>query len=452
MAVTKIHAIKSSVNKAINYITNPDKTDGTILVSGYNCEPLTAHLDFKMTSILAKEVIGDYTKTGVANNLAYHLIQSFSKTDIITAEEAHEIGKKLADELLQGKHEYVIATHVDKGHIHNHIIFNSVSFFDYKKFRSIPYKTVKKIRNISDRLCEEKGLYVIRTKGKGKSHAEWDARRKGESWKAKIEKIINDIVLKAKDYNEFIMLMKLAGVEVKEGKHIAFRLDGQQRYVRGKTIGSDYTKERIIERIAENKGYEKLPDSFVHRIDWIARKQMLKETKELANTLLIIRQENINNLSDFDLKLQELKNKAAEIKANIKALDEKNKNYKQVTKYLAIFKKYLPLILEYEKKSFISKKNFYRKYESEILTFEHAENQLKKLGVDTNVDYQKVLNLISQQTEKINELTELFNNTEKRIKELIRSQALVQKILSIESEQKEKEDIKYVSRSVSQLK
>ena len=121
MAVTKIKGINVTVEKAISYIINPAKTDGKLLVSGFQVEPPFAAYEFNVTAELAKELNGDYTKTGAANVLAYHLIQSFSKKDVVSADQAHEVGKRLADEVLQGKHEYVLATHIDKGHIHNQI-------------------------------------------------------------------------------------------------------------------------------------------------------------------------------------------------------------------------------------------------------------------------------------------------------------------------------------------
>lgn len=433
MAITKIHAIKKTVNKAINYITNPDKTDGTLLVSGYNCEAMTAHMDFKITSLLAQEVKGDNSKIGGANNLAYHTIQSFSKYDKLTPEEAHEIGKKLADAILQGKHEYVIATHIDKGHIHNHIIFNAVSFYDFGKFRTVPYKTARGIREISDKLCEEKGLYVIKEpKGKGKGRFELEARKQGTSWKAKIETIIDENILKAKDYNHFTELLKTAGIEIKEGKHISFRLDGQQRFVRGKTIGNEYTKDKIIERILQptkNINEIKEVETFDKKLEWQARKQMFRDTKELANALVVIRREKINQVNDFEIKVEELKNKSIEVKMDIKNLDNKNANYKEVAKYLMAYNKYLPLKLEYEKQSFISKKSYFKKNESELLAFEYAEKQLEKLGVSTNVDSDKVIALVKQQTDKVHELTAVFKQTEKRIDELIKAETVVNNIL-----------------------
>ena len=151
MAITKIHAIKSTLGKALDYIENPDKTDGQMLVSGYNCEPQTASIDFEMTAVLAHKARN--LKRKRSTNLAYHLIQSFSPEDAVTPEQAHELGKKLAFEYTGGKYEYVVATHIDKGHIHNHIMLNAVSFYDYKKLRTVPYRTARQIRDISDRLC-----------------------------------------------------------------------------------------------------------------------------------------------------------------------------------------------------------------------------------------------------------------------------------------------------------
>ena len=159
MAITKIHAIKSTLGKALAYIENPDKTDGQMLVSGYNCEPQTASIDFEMTAVLAHKARN--LKRKRSTNLAYHLIQSFSPEDAVTPEQAHELGKKLAFEYTGGKYEYVVATHIDKGHIHNHIMINAVSFYDYKKLRTVPYRTARQIRDISDRLCMEAHLSVI---------------------------------------------------------------------------------------------------------------------------------------------------------------------------------------------------------------------------------------------------------------------------------------------------
>lgn len=190
MAITKIHAIKSTLGKALAYIENPDKTDGQMLVSGYNCEPQTASIDFEMTAVLAHKARN--LKRKRSTNLAYHLIQSFSPEDAVTPEQAHELGKKLAFEYTGGKYEYVVATHIDKGHIHNHIMINAVSFYDYKKLRTVPYRTARQIRDISDRLCMEAHLSVIDDPQKiGQLYPENAGKKKSVSNRTEIRKRLN---------------------------------------------------------------------------------------------------------------------------------------------------------------------------------------------------------------------------------------------------------------------
>ena len=168
MAITKIHPIKVNLKAALDYIENPDKTDDKMLVSSFGCSYETADIEFQM-------LLAQAFKKG--NNLAHHLIQAFEPGET-TPEQAHEIGRQLADEVLQGKYPYVLTTHIDKVHLHNHIIFCALDMVQQRKYisnrRSNAY-----IRRTSDRLCKENGLSVVKPgKDKGKSYAEWDAQRK----------------------------------------------------------------------------------------------------------------------------------------------------------------------------------------------------------------------------------------------------------------------------------
>lgn len=259
MAYTRIHGIKATLNRVIDYIENSKKTEGQLLISGYNVDPYTAAIEYRMTSILGRELKGDYTKTGGANNLAYHMIQSFSPDDPISPEKAHELGKKWADDVLEGKYEYVISTHIDKGHIHNHIVFNSVSFFDYKKFNN--YKVAKHLREVSDRICEENGLSIIAEpqKKKSMSHYEWEQVKKGNSWKVQVRESIDTAILKCRNFSEFKDELRKYGIEILEGKYLTFHKigveskNGRAAKIRGKTIGEDYTKESILERLSGKK-------------------------------------------------------------------------------------------------------------------------------------------------------------------------------------------------------
>lgn len=253
MAVTKIHAIKSTLSKAIAYIENPDKTDGQLYVSGYNTEPQTASLDFEMTAATARKAHHSKRRSG---NLAYHLIQSFSPDDDLTPEQAHELGKKLASEFTQGKYEYVVATHIDKGHLHNHIIINAVSFYDYKKLRTVPYRTARQIRGISDRLCAEAELSVLQEPRQlGQRYTERMRKRTTVPVRSEIRRRLNYVLARAASYDEFKTMAAELGITVKDsGKHIAYLYTGAERAVRGNKLGDTdkYLPEGIREQLDAN--------------------------------------------------------------------------------------------------------------------------------------------------------------------------------------------------------
>ena len=240
MAVTKIKPIKSTLSKALDYIENPDKTDGKMLVSSFGCSYETADIEFAYTLSQALEK---------GNNLAHHLIQSFEPGEV-DYEKAHEIGRQLADAVTKGQYEYVLTTHIDKGHIHNHIIFCAVNFVDYHKYNSNK-RSYYGIRNISDRLCRENGLSVVvpGRGSKGKSYAEYQAEKTGTSWKGKLKIAVDALIPQASDFADFLRLLQAAGYEIKPGKYISCRAPGQERFTRLKTLGADYTEEAITERI-----------------------------------------------------------------------------------------------------------------------------------------------------------------------------------------------------------
>lgn len=194
MAVTKTHPIKSTLKAAIDYILNPEKTDGKLLASSFGCGLETADIEFAWT----REAAGDR-----GTHLGRHLIQSFAVGET-TPEEAHKIGMELAGAVLGGKYEFVLTTHVDKDHLHNHLIFNAVSFVDYKKYHSNK-QSYHFIRRTSDRICKEHGLsVVVPGQDKGKSYAEYTAEKQGTSYKAKLKTAIDTLIPQVKDFDELL--------------------------------------------------------------------------------------------------------------------------------------------------------------------------------------------------------------------------------------------------------
>ena len=229
MAYTRIHAIKSTVTKAVAYICNPDKTEEQLLVDTFGCGVETARHDFEYA--LSRTKHSD-------KNQAFHLIQSFAKGEV-SHEEAHRIGIELADRLLEGKYSYIVATHTDKGHPHNHIIFCAADNIDHRKYYDNK-KSYRHIRELSDELCKEHNLSVIIPSGrKGKKYVEWKAEQEGTSWKKRLQEDIDECVRLAKSYEDFLFLIREKGYTVSgekiddpRAKYIKFTAPGQERPVR----------------------------------------------------------------------------------------------------------------------------------------------------------------------------------------------------------------------------
>lgn len=254
MGITKIHAIKSTLSKAILYIENPDKTAGQELVSAYNNEPQTASFDFAITAAMAHKARSFQNRK--PGNLAYHLIQSFSPGDAVTPELAHELGRKLAMEFTEGKFEFVVATHIDKDSIHNHIIINAVSFYDYKKLRTVPYRTAQQIRSISDRLCMEAQLSVIEDPQKlGQLYPTYVQKKRATSNRTEVRKKLNFCLERATNYAQFLQMAQELGISVcQRGKHMTYLLEGAGRAIRDTSLADTdkFTYAGLMECLEDN--------------------------------------------------------------------------------------------------------------------------------------------------------------------------------------------------------
>lgn len=254
MAITKIHAIKSTLSKAILYIENPDKTAGQELVSGYNTEPQTASFDFAITAAMAHKARSFQNRK--PGNLAYHLIQSFSPDDAVTPELAHKLGRKLAMEFTEGKFEFVVATHINKDSIHNHIIINAVSFYDYKKLRTVPYRTTQQIRSISDRLCMEAQLSVIKDPQQlGQLYPTYVQKKRTTSNRTEVRKKLNFCLERATNYAQFLQMTQELGISVcQRGKHMTYLLEGAGRAIRDTSLADTdkFTYTGLVERLEDN--------------------------------------------------------------------------------------------------------------------------------------------------------------------------------------------------------
>ena len=380
MAITKTHPIKSTLKAAIDYICNPIKTDGSLLISAYGCSVETADIEFAWTRRHAIDK---------GENLGRHLIQAFAPGEV-TPEEAHQIGLELAKEILGGKYEFVLTTHIDRGHIHNHVIWNAVSFTDHKHYHSNK-RSYYEIRRTSDRLCKEHGLSVIVPgQEKGKSYVEHQAVRNGTSYKAKLKAVIDRLLPACANLEDLLHRLREEGYEVRRGKYISCRASNQERFTRLKTLGIDYTEEALAARIAGRTRPSKRPkarDGSIQRIAVIQGSQSpglqhwakLQKLKEGAKTLNYLAEHGIDSYEALGNRLAELNAAVDDSLAAIKAVEGRIAELNLIVKYAATCRKCRPVYDRYRKSN--DKEKFLRGHESEIILFEATARELKRLGV-----------------------------------------------------------------------
>ena len=239
-----------SLQDALDYAANRDKTEQSCFESSYACTLETAFADMRQT----KE---QWNKPGGVQG--YHLVQSFA-ADEVTPELAHRIAKELADRVLGGRYEYVIGTHLNTGHIHSHIVWNSVSRIDGKKYHSNGKSYVTEIRAVSDELCRKYKLSVIDTENSNhvaKPYAEWLAEKNGQpTWRTAIRQDVDEAIQQSLTWRQFLSAMERKGYEVRMGrKYPVLRPPGKERFVRFKTLGKRYTPEAIQTRILYPRSY-----------------------------------------------------------------------------------------------------------------------------------------------------------------------------------------------------
>ncbi len=437
MAYTKIHAITATVNKAVDYICNPDKTDEGILISSYGCSPETAAYDFKFA--LSKTSQSDPNK-------AYHLIQSFLPGEV-SYKEAHQIGVELADKLLEGKYSYVVTTHIDKGHVHNHIIFCAADNVNHEKYHDCK-KTYYNIRSLSDDLCREHELSIITLGEKrGKTYKEWQANKNGSAWKEQLKADIDEAIKNAATYEDCIELIRAKGYEVKgedfgekAHKFISFRPLDRERFVRGsaKSLGTEYTKERIRERIEEKalaKDKKRVPFPARKKpiVKDYSRKNLIDTTKDkFANSPGLKHWADIQNLkiaaanysqsgsiAELEKQIAAKSTLAKTARGSLVETERQLKDLGQVLKYAEQYKANHIYHVRYKKSK--DKDAYLRRHETELLLHDGAENMLKRFGIDLRtLDVEKLRGEYNALYSKKETLQNTYKSAEKDINALSR--------------------------------
>jgi len=475
MAYTEIHPIKSTLDKALEYICNPEKTDGKLLISSFGCSYETAAMEFQFTL--------DQTKMRKGDNLAHHLIQSFEPGET-TPEQAHEIGKRLADIVTGGQYEYVLSTHIDKGHIHNHIMFCAANFIDRNKYNSNK-RSLYGIQNANDRLCREYGLSTIipgKVKGKGfieytdesgqrvtrpakgkrVSTGELNAEKQGTGWKARLRKAIDEYISVSADFEDMLKRMEADGFTIKRAKYHSYKLpgsDSKTRFTGGPSLGPEYTDERIRERIA---GLFKTPERRTRRqqpqdgrinllIDiennikaqqsaGYERALTIINLKEAAKTLNYLTENNILQYTDLQAKIAEVTAANQQTADTLKQVEKRIADMGLLIKNIELYERTKPVYDRYRQAK--NKERYRQEHESEIILYEAVRNTLKAIQADSDSGKLPNPNTLRAEYDKLTKekdrLYQEYGKLKKQVKQLDTLKANVDKILNISGREQDR--------------
>ena len=424
MARTEIHPISSTLNIAIDYIIDPEKTDDQRLCSTYECTLQCAAMDFEDIR---------YQGTGRTTVLAQHMIQSF-KPGEVTPEEAHKIGRELCDKYLKGQYQYVIATHIDKEHIHNHIIFNNINLENFKSFEYLENRgkdSAERLRQISDEICEEHNLSVIQNpeRGTSKSYYEWQQDKLGNSWKSKLRNAIDKAVKGSSNFEDFLTKMQEQGYEYKQGKYLSFRAVGQERFTRCKrsTLGWYYEQPQIEKRIARysslvgQKSYRtNIIDTNSEKIKGskgLERWAAIRNMQEVSRMINLLTEKGVSSPDEIDDKLIQLHEDRLRLADRLNDIQDNINSISGVVKLLETYRELKPMYSEY--KEVRAKEKFRKEHSAEITKYESAVRQLKDLFPDNKIpqletERNKMKSLISER----DQLNERYKGLKSEIEEM----------------------------------
>ena len=402
LAATRLIPMRKNKGKSIgaclhnhtSYIQNPEKTEQGELVSSYQCSPLTVDEEFLLTKRLYEQTTGRSQKSDV---IAYQVRQSF-KPGEVTPEEANRIGYEFAVRFLKGKHAFIVATHTDRAHIHNHIIYNSTALDGRKKFRNFWLSTFA-VQRLSDLICLEHQLSTIEYKPYRERQKRIVYPPK-ESNRDRLCGIIDTILAeKPKDFEAFLQKLEQQGYEVKRGKYTSVKGKGQKRFIRFRTLGAGYSEDEIkavIAGEAEHRPYQKQPpkEQPFHLLvdvqaklsegksEGYARWAKRYNLKEMSKTLIFLQENKIGSLEEMQERVNAATARYHELGDSIKAAEQRMAEIAVLRAHIVNYARTRPVYDAYRKAGY--SKKFLEEHREQITLHRAAKNafdeaNLKKL-------------------------------------------------------------------------
>ena len=402
MATTRLIPMHQNKGKTVaqcltdrtEYAKNPEKTADGEFISAYECDPATVDAEF----LAAKRIYADRTgRSQQSDVIAYQVRQSFRPGEV-TPEEANKIGYEFAMRWTKGKHAFIVATHVDKAHIHNHIIYNSTTLDCTKKFRNFLGST-NAVRRLSDAICMEHRLSIILNPKPSRGHyGKWLGEQKKSTFSDRLRQAIDAALKqKPKDFEQFLTLMERAGYEVKRGAHIAFKGAGQQRFIRLRSLGEGYSESELREVITGKKLHmpRKTATANANKqvnllVDIQAKLQAGKgpgyerwaktfNLKQMAHTLNYLSENNLLSYEALSEKATEVSARYYALSAQIKAAEKRMAEIAALRKHIINYSKTRDVYVAYRKAGY--SKKFYEEHTADLLLHKAAKQTFDDLGM-----------------------------------------------------------------------
>jgi Relaxase/Mobilisation nuclease domain. len=436
--IGKGNTIAAALNRSIDYVENSEKTNRGELISSYECDPVNADAEFMFAKRQYAMITGK--EQGIKDVIAYHLRQSFKPAEI-DPEAANKIGYDLAMSLTKGKHAFVVCTHVDKAHIHSHIIFNSTNLECDRKFRNF-WGSSFAVRRISDQLCAENGLSIIEKPKPSKGHyGDWLGDKKTPSWRSKLELLIDEIMMKKPaDFDEFLRMLEATGCEVKRGKYISVRMNGQQRFARLSSLSDDYTEYAIRERIAGKRTVKTKQPNKVNLLIDIQNNIKVQGSpgyehwakifnlKEAAKTLIYLQENDITDMDLLDERVEKAKSDFNDISDQVHASDKRMKEITELQRHIGTYGKTKDIYAGYRNSGYSQK--YLSAHEPDIIRHKAAKKYFDGLGLQKLPSMKSLQAEYAQLSSKKGELYSKYREARKSMIEICIAKQNVDQVLS----------------------
>lgn len=419
MHMQKGKSVRQCLMERTDYAKNPAKTEDGEYVSSYECTPETVDLDFAFTKKEYEQITG--RKSGSTDVIAYQIRQAF-KPGEVSPEEANRIGYETAMRWTKGKHAFIVATHTDKAHIHNHIIYNSTTLDAGHKYKNFFFSSIA-LRRLSDTICLENGLSVI----EAKKPSEWQKRTvypKKRTVRDEIRQVIDPCMEKnPRSMDELLLLLEEMGFETKRGKYVSVKMHGQKNFIRFRSLGDGY-REEDLERVfrGEKKFVPGVRNEMITtadtRPDKVSDSKMdmlldiqkiiakgkgpgyerwarIHNVKMIAQTLLFLEEKDIRSISLLNQKTEEATKRFAEISGRQKEIESRLSEISELKKHIFNYSKTKEIYAEYKKHGY--SKSFFEEHREAITLHKAAKEAFSKLEgpipkiKDLNEEYGKLL-------------------------------------------------------------